>query len=79
MNRLALFLAGVAVAVAVSSINYALDAELRSVQRGELALVCSFKNGKRTIEPSRVISYTDGAWVFDNGYARNCEIIKGDL
>ena len=75
MNRLWLVL-GVAMAVMATAISYALDADLRAVQRGEVKLVCTFKDGERVIEPEMVTGLIDGVWVFSNGYARNCEIIK---
>lgn len=73
MSRLVLVLAGVAVAAAIS---YALDADLRGVQSGELTLVCVMKDGDRVIAASRVTGFVDGVWLFDNGHARNCEVVK---
>lgn len=77
MNRLGQVLAGVAMAVAITAISYALDADLRAVQRGELTLVCEMKDGERVIDPEMVTGLLDGVWVFKNGYARNCKVIKG--
>lgn len=71
-----MMLAGVAVAVVISTISYALDADLRAVQSGEAALVCIMKDGDRVIAPSRVTGFVDGVWLFDNGHARNCEVVK---
>lgn len=76
MSRLGIVLAGVAVAVAISAIGCSLDAELRAVQSGEAVLVCAMKDGARVIAPSRVTGFADGVWLFDNGHARNCEVIK---
>ncbi len=77
MNRLWLVAAGVVFASAVGAVNYALDADVRAVQAGEAALVCVMRDGERVIEPSRIVGRVDGVWLFDNGQARNCEIIKG--
>lgn len=77
MGRLGIFLVGVAMAVAITAINYAFDADLRAVQRGELALVCEMKDGERVIDPEMVTGYVDDTWIFDNGYAKNCKVIKG--
>ena len=77
MNRLGQVLVGVAMAVAITAINYIFDADLRAVQRGELTLVCTFKDGERAIDPARVTGYIDDTWIFDNGYAKNCKVIKG--
>ena len=74
-----MMLAGVAVAVVISAISYALDADLRAVQSGELTLVCVMKDGDRVITPNRVTDFVDGVWLFDNGHARNCEVIKRDV
>ena len=77
MNRLALFAAGFAAAVAITALNYIFDADLRAVQRGELTLVCTIKDGERAIDPARVTGFIDDTWIFDNGYAKNCKVIKG--
>ena len=61
-------------------INHSLNSELYAVQAGELTLVCVMKDGARTIAPNQVVGLQDGVWLFDNGHARNCEVIKrGDL
>lgn len=75
MNRLWLVL-GVAMAVAITAISYALDADLRAVQRGEVKLVCLMKDGERVIEPEMVTGLIEDTWIFDNGYAKNCKVIK---
>lgn len=43
---------------------------LHKVQSGERVLVC---NGT-IINPERVIDFVDATWIFDNGYASNCEV-----
>ena len=77
MNKLVLFGAGFAVAAGFAAINHAANSNLRSVQSGELTLVCVMKDGDRTIEPNRVVDLMDGVWIFDNGHASNCVMIKG--
>ena len=77
MNRLGQVLVGVAMVVAITAINYIFDANLRAVQRGELTLVCTFKDGERSIDPARVTGFIDDTWIFDNGYAKNCKVIRG--
>lgn len=62
---------------AIAAISYAFDADLRAVQRGEVKLVCVMKEGERVIEPARVTGFIDDTWIFDNGYAKNCKVIKG--
>ena len=77
MNRLGQVLVGVAMAVAITAINYIFDADLRAVQRGEQTLVCTLKDGERAIDPARVTGFIDDTWIFDNGYAKNCKVIRG--
>lgn len=73
MNRLWLVL-GVAMAVAITAISYALDADLRAVQRGEVKLVCLMKDGERVIEPEMVTGLIEDTWLFKNGSAKRCRI-----
>ena len=75
MNRL--FLISVGIAFGFAAINYAANGNLRAVQSGELTLVCVMKDGERTIEPSRVVDFMDGVWIFERGHASNCVMIKG--
>ena len=77
MNRLVLIALGVVVSVSAGTISYALDADLRAAQRGESTLVCTMKDGARVIAPARIVGRIDGTWIFSNGQARNCEVIKG--
>lgn len=80
MNKLVFFALGVAILFCFAAINYAANSNLRAVQAGELTLVCVMKDGDRTIEPSRVVDFMDGVWLFDNGHASNCVIIeRGEL
>lgn len=74
MNKLWLLLAGVAVSVSAGAIIYALDADLRAVQRGEVKLVCLMKDGERVIEPEMVTGLIEDTWLFKNGSAKRCRI-----
>jgi len=76
MNKLFFFTLGFALAAGLAAINYAASGELRAVQSGEVALVCVMKDEARTISPSQVTGLMDGVWLFDNGHARNCEVVK---
>ena len=58
-------------------LNHSLNIELYAVQSGELTLRCVINNEARTIAPNQVVGLMDGVWLFDNGHARNCEVIKG--
>lgn len=58
-------------------LNHILNSELYAVQEGELTLRCVINDESRTIAPSQVVGLQDGVWLFDNGHARNCEVIKG--
>lgn len=77
MNKLPLIMFCVALSFALVAINYAMNVDLRKVQSGELTLVCVMKDEARTIAPSQVTGLMDGVWLFENGHARNCEVIKG--
>ncbi len=77
MNKLILISIGAAIAFGFSAINYAASSELRAVQSGELELRCVINDEARTIAPNQVTGLMDGVWLFENGHARNCEVIKG--
>ena len=77
MNKLHLLALGFAIAAGLYAVNYCLSAELRDVQSGELTLVCVMKDEARTIKPNQVTGLMDGVWLFENGHARNCVVVKG--
>ncbi len=78
MNKLVLFLAGVAISFSFAAINYAASIDLRKVQSGDVELVCVMKDGERVIDGGKVTGRIDGKWIFEGGgYAGNCRIIKG--
>ena len=77
MNKLILVSIGAAISFGFAAINYAASSDLRAVQSGDLTLVCVMKDEARTIKPSQVTGLMDGVWLFENGHARNCEVIKG--
>ncbi len=76
MNKFILISVGAAISFGFAAINYAASGELRSVQSGELELRCVINDESRTIAPNQVTGLMDGVWLFDNGHARNCEVIK---
>ena len=49
---------------------------LEKVQSGEVELVCLLKDGERVIPPEMVTGLLDNTWVFKNGSAKRCRIIK---
>ena len=77
MNKLILISVGAAIAFSFAAINYAASGELRAVQSGEVKLRCVINDEARPIKPSQVTGLMDGVGLFDNGHARNCEVIKG--
>lgn len=80
MNKLILVLTGIAISFCFAAINYAASGDLRAVKSGEVELRCVINDEARTIKPDQVTGLMDGVWVFDNGHARNCEVIKeGEL
>lgn len=75
MNKI---IALIVIACSAAWLNHSLNSELYAVQAGELTLVCVMKDGRRVIDPDKVVDLVDGVWVFsDEGHARNCEVIKG--
>lgn len=76
MNKV---IALIAIVCSAAWLNHSLNAELYAVQAGELTLRCVINDEARTIAPNQVVGLMDGVWLFDNGHARNCEVIKGDL
>ena len=50
MNKLFLLALGFVTVAGFSAITYALDADLRAVQAGDVALVCVMKDGERAID-----------------------------
>ena len=77
MNKIYLLAIGLGIAASFAIVNYGLSSELRAVQSGELELRCVINDEARTIAPSQVTGLMDGVWLFENGHARNCEVIKG--
>lgn len=56
------------------------DNTLEQAQAGVITLQCHMKDGVRVIDPGKVVGLVDGVWVFENGSAKSCEVIKrGDL
>ena len=74
MNKV---IALIAIVCSMAWLNHSLSSELRAVQSGELELRCVINDESRTIAPSQVVDQMDGVWLFDNGHARNCEVVKG--
>ena len=74
MNKV---IALIAIVCSMAWLNHSLSSELRSVQSGELELRCVIKDEARTIAPNQVVGLLDGVWLFDNGHARNCEVVEG--
>ena len=74
MNKV---IALIAIVCSAAWLNHSLNSELYAVQAGELTLRCVIDDEARTIAPNQVIGLMDGVWLFDRGYARNCEVIKG--
>lgn len=57
-------------------VDYSMDSNLRAVQSGEVKLACLMRDGERVIPPEMVTGVLDDTWVFENGYAKRCRIIK---
>lgn len=76
LSKLRIFAAGFVLATGFYALNYVSNTKLRAVQAGEISLVCFMKSGEQVIKPSQVIGLVDGVWLFEGGYARNCEVVK---
>lgn len=51
--------------------------ELRAVQSGDSELWCHLHTGYKKIDPDNVVGlHSNGKWLFTNGSARACEVIK---
>lgn len=51
--------------------------ELRAVQKGDSELWCHLHTGYKKIEPDMVEGlHPNGKWLFKNGSARSCEVVK---
>lgn len=74
-TNLAIFAVAVIIAL-LALVDYSMDSSLRAVQAGEVELVCWMKDGERVIEPDMVIGFIDDTWLFKNGQAKRCRIIK---
>jgi len=52
-------------------------AALEEVLSGEAQLYCHLPEGWKQINKERVVDIVDGTWIFDNGQAKACKLIKG--
>lgn len=60
-------------------LNYISRWELREVQSGKSELWCHLHTGYKKIDPDNVIGlHSNGKWLFNNGSARSCEVVKLD-
>lgn len=76
-TNLAIFAIGFATLITLLAlVSYASESSLRAVQAGEVKLVCLMKDGERVIPPEMVTGLLDDTWLFKNGYAKRCRIIK---
>lgn len=72
-----LFAALAVAGITLAACNLVEDHELLAgVQSGELELHCEFATGRRQINPAKVVDFKDGRWLFTNGSAKNCEVVK---
>ena len=72
-------LAAIVIAIILGLLHYLNKPErdrLAKVQSGEVELVCLMKDGERVIPPEMVTGLLDDTWVFKNGSAKRCRIIK---
>ena len=74
MNKV---IALIVIVCSAALLNHSLNIELYAVQAGELTLRCVINDEARTIKPNQVTGLMDGVWLFDNGHARNCEVVEG--
>lgn len=46
------------------------------IRASEYELYCIFEDGERRIEPELVVDFDDGVFLFINGEASNCRVVK---
>lgn len=44
------------------------------VTNGDKILKCYINNEERVIDKSKIESYSDGVWYFNNGYSKSCKV-----
>jgi len=51
---------------------------IKHFKNGDYILQCDIKGEWKTINPDKIVGFDDetGAFIFTNGYAKNCEVIK---
>ena len=77
MNIFVLLLALLIVVAAGSYLKYSETEELNKVKSGEYTLECTLTNeGYTIVATDRIKSRVNDVWLFDNGYSRNCKVIK---
>lgn len=70
-------LLAVCVIALIMGLARAATQELRDVQSGKSELWCHLHTGFQKIEPDMVEGlHSNGNWLFRNGSARSCEVVK---
>jgi hypothetical protein len=66
------------VIVGVTVSVYQSNQFIKKLKSGEVQVECSFKDGTKLIEPSKIVDFDQdtGTVFFTNGYAKSCEVIK---
>lgn len=67
------------VAIVVITLHLSYEPERRvfkEVKSGQALLVCNMFDGERVIDPEYIEGNDGGVWFFNNGSAKNCEIVR---
>ena len=80
-NRMSMFLSAVALAFVTGALLALIlpkNETLVKLQSGEYKLECMFEGGWREVPKEKIVDIDDekGGWIFTNGYARTCKVIK---
>lgn len=73
-----------AVALILGSLIHIMNKEdqdyINKFKTGQLVLECQMKDGWEVIDPDKIKGFDDetGYFYFTNGYAKNCEVEKGE-
>nr|DAX81657.1 MAG TPA: protein of unknown function (DUF883) [Bacteriophage sp.] len=80
-NRMSMFLSAVVLAFVIGALLALIlpkNETLVKLQSGEYKLECMFEDGWREVPKEKIVDTDDekGGWIFTNGYARTCKVIK---
>ena len=77
MNSFVLVLALFVIIITASYLEHSKNKELNKIKSGEYTLECKLTTeGYTIVTTDRIRSRVNDVWLFDNGYSRNCKVLK---